>query len=925
MRCRRPSSFASVLAALLAALSAAPAGALPLDNGARRCAGAIDKGTAGLAKAAVSVELDCLKRAAKGELGAPPAVEACLTADAKGKLATQRLGALGGELGKCQAGALPAFAVPTLVGPYTAPASAAAFDPALNEIYAETTLAAMPAAAALLLRDAFGAPLDDGVLLGASNAAAARCQAKLARAITGCARAERQAVLTCRKKQLAGGAPDAANLAVACLGSGNGGIPDPKGKLAKKCQAAIDAVLARDCSGQVAAALPGGCGASPTPGTCLVDRVDCRVCQEMNTAGGTARDCDRLDDGLDNSSCGTLVPVCGNDVLDAPAEQCDDGNALDGDCCSATCQLEVTPCPAPQVVIDTPAHGTFSQAAQVTVSGHVSGVNANDAALTLNGAPLAVQPDKTFSTTLAPDTARIFTPAFARLTRLRDGAVAADRVVVIAGAARAASSAAPSGLALRLNDSAFDALEPLLSTLVPPIDLSALLQPGTVLLNDVCYLTLLGNCVGTIDVAIGTAPPPGIDGVAFDLDSQTGKLVASITIQNLALPLTVTSVTGTPLSCDIQLNAPATVLAGGYDLSPLASNPAQIDVVQVQNVAVTLPGLTTSTTCSGSFGGTVQGLVNALIGQLFAQFANGLAAPLNQADGNGNTPIAAALESALAGLDLGTLLGSGLGLDVQAPYSAITEGPLGVSFAADLSAAALTPASGAPLLASFLDVPESFPLFGATTPVGAAPFDAAVGLSSSALNALLRAQTEQGLMRLSTTSIDLGSGAVPLTAGQLATALPAFAALAPATPLTLRVLPTLAPVLSGNAPSGGLAELRLGQVLLEVVENPGVGETVHLRAALDAGFTAGLSSDANGLSFSLVAPSAADLTVAVLANPLGADESAVAALAPAVVGGLLPDLTAALGTIPLPGVIGQQVEISRSPYYTVFAEFGSLL
>lgn len=32
-------------------------------------------------------------------------------------------------------------------------------------------------------------------------------------------------------------------------------------------------------------------------------------------------------------------PVCGNYLLE-PSEQCDDGNTLDGDCCSSTCQLE---------------------------------------------------------------------------------------------------------------------------------------------------------------------------------------------------------------------------------------------------------------------------------------------------------------------------------------------------------------------------------------------------------------------------------------------------------------------------------------------------------------------------------------------------------------------------------------------------------
>src|SRR5215813_10455440 len=36
---------------------------------------------------------------------------------------------------------------------------------------------------------------------------------------------------------------------------------------------------------------------------------------------------------------GQIAPVCGNGVLDA-GEQCDDGNTLNGDCCSSTCQFD---------------------------------------------------------------------------------------------------------------------------------------------------------------------------------------------------------------------------------------------------------------------------------------------------------------------------------------------------------------------------------------------------------------------------------------------------------------------------------------------------------------------------------------------------------------------------------------------------------
>jgi len=926
----RVSSCALALAALsLAIAPSQPAAAQALSNVARRCVGAVDKGTAALAKTESSLALDCFKQAAAGKLGAAPTVEACIAADAKGKMAKRRLTVLGAEPMHCVAGQLPGFAVPFLSAPYNAPTTPALFDPNIYEVYAETTLTAVPAATLLMLHDAFGDPLDTGLLLASNNPAGAACQSHLAKALTRCAASQRKAVLSCKKQSLGMGAGTAAALVGACMETGGdpaSGFPDPKGKIGKACTTAVAAALTKYCSGQIPAALPGACATASDVGACLVDHVDCRVCQETNTASGLDRDCDLLDDGLNNNSCGDTVPQCGNDLLDLPSEQCDDGNRIDGDCCSATCQLEAIPCPGPSVVLDTPAHGSFTQASQLSIGGHIVHANSNDVALTINGMPVTVQRDKTFSTSLAPSAATVFNPAFAHLTRQHDGAIAADRIVVIDGASLAATAAAPSGIALRLNDSAFDSISPTLSSLIPPIDLSSFLQPGTTLASNVCYLPLGSGCLGSIDIAVGSSPAPGFDGVAFNIDSQTGKVVASITIENLTLPLTVTSVSGTGLSCDIQLHAPATVLAGSYSLSPLASDPTKIDVAQIGDIAVTTPGITTATTCSGAGGGAIQGLVNAFIGPLFSQLLGTLGAPLNQVDGNGNTPIAAALESVFGALDLGSVIGSGLGLTVSAPYTAISEDPIGISFAADLSATALTPAAGAPTLPAFLHVPETVPSFGANTPVGALPFDVGIGLSTSAVNALLRAETEQGLLAMSATSADLGGGAVGLTAGALSVALPAFSGVPAGTPLTLRLVPTLAPVLTGaGATSGALAELRVGQLLFEVVENPGAGETVLLRAAVDARFDTALIAGPAGLSFSLSPPGAGDTTVAVLLNPLGADETAVAALLPTVLTGLLPDLTNALGTIPVPGVIGTSIEVSRSPYYTAYAEFGSLL
>jgi hypothetical protein len=58
---------------------------------------------------------------------------------------------------------------------------------------------------------------------------------------------------------------------------------------------------------------------------------------------GLDNDGNLLSDG-DDPAC--AAPECGNGIIEA-GEDCDDGNTLDGDCCSATCQFEAADSPCP--------------------------------------------------------------------------------------------------------------------------------------------------------------------------------------------------------------------------------------------------------------------------------------------------------------------------------------------------------------------------------------------------------------------------------------------------------------------------------------------------------------------------------------------------------------------------------------------------
>ncbi len=53
-------------------------------------------------------------------------------------------------------------------------------------------------------------------------------------------------------------------------------------------------------------------------------------------------------EGVATTPLDGVITICGDGVTDPP-EECDDGNNVDGDCCSATCMIEPCPCKVPIV------------------------------------------------------------------------------------------------------------------------------------------------------------------------------------------------------------------------------------------------------------------------------------------------------------------------------------------------------------------------------------------------------------------------------------------------------------------------------------------------------------------------------------------------------------------------------------------------
>src|SRR4029434_6225202 len=108
-------------------------------------------------------------------------------------------------------------------------------------------------------------------------------------------------------------------------------------------------------------------------------------------------------------------------------------------------------------------------------------------------------------------------------------------------------------------------------------------------------------------------------------------------------------------------------------------------------------------------------------------------------------------------------------------------------------------------------------------------------------------------------------------------------------------------------------ESKIAQVEMSVVE-PGP-ETVWLGGVLDARLGMDLDFDGSGLGITLSPPTAGNLTIAVIENPLGANETQVETVLPALVTPLIPQLAGAISGFPLPQFFGlslQGLETSRN-------------
>ncbi len=691
------------------------------------------------------------------------------------------------------------------------------------------------------------------------------------------------------------------------------------------------------CAGQPSACF-GLCGNGALDGI--------EECDDGNTANGDGcnGNCTTQAGYACFSTPSTCFPTCGNATVDA-GETCDDGNSTGADGCSASCKVEpgwLCPtagalCDKFDVFIDTPLHGVFTTASTQVITGHYTVLPAGEVSVLVNGVPASGlnQVARTFSHTVSLSAANIFNPVLVQLVHTPTTRESRDRIVVVRGASVADGAFSPQSTGLRLNDRGLDAVEPLVGDLAAgQFDIGALLPPGSVVTSG-CFVDagFLG-CLGSATVVI-TSPAPSFGALSLALDSQTNSVFGDIDLSDLVINVNIEG-SGLVPNCSLRMTASNLQLTGNYALEPDVTG--GVDVNLVGALGAGFSGFNTTFTSGLCNAPLIGDIIQSLLPNVESLAIDGIGGFLEDPDGSGplDSPIAAGIQDTLAGISISGPVGEGVGLQLDAPLVAVPEDNLGLTLEADArflvsigaGAGQCLPPVGAPDLAASYSPTSSFPSFGSNSPVLNQPYGIGITISSAGFNQLLRGQTECGLMRASISDLDPdGDGPLPtlaINSTLLSALIPEFGQLPPLTPLRVDVSPTMAPIVTGAAgPGGELTLLKIAQFNINIVE-PGP-ETVWLEGALDLPLGMDLAFDGAGLNITIAAPEAGDVTIAILSNPLGVNESDVEnEILPGLIGPLVPSLAGALSGFPLPQFFGLSIdgiEVSRTgQFITIYAD-----
>ncbi len=266
--------------ALLLALFLVPGlASAQLNKDEQKCVNTSNKSAQKIADAQGKNYSSCIKDFAKGKTGS---ADVCTAADAKGKLSKANSKYDEKTAKDCAEGdGFMAIADNATV-------KAAAKDKELA-----------------ILEMIFGTDggVDGAIITEADDKTNSKCQQAIVKAVFKCQATKWKEYNKCKKFKIKGKdttqAETAQELQDECLDDATtGGVPDGKGKIAKKCN--FSSTISKKCPNNV---FPGCPGDTNALNACLDAVVECKFCQAINAIDGLNRNCDDFDDNVSNGSC----------------------------------------------------------------------------------------------------------------------------------------------------------------------------------------------------------------------------------------------------------------------------------------------------------------------------------------------------------------------------------------------------------------------------------------------------------------------------------------------------------------------------------------------------------------------------------------------------------------------------------------------
>jgi hypothetical protein len=278
---RNPFVSMTLVAGALVLVSVLGAYAQLQTGGQQACLNGVNKAGAAVTKTQGKEHLACLKGAGKGDVAD---AQACLTADAKGKVGKAR--------GKTAAAAAKSCTPPPSFG-FTSVAI-------VNTSAQQADLD--------LVADVYGANLTAAAIPCANNKAGCACQQKISKSVEALAAVKLATFVSCKKATLKAGATTSQALKDCVDNAATAGsiAADTKGKIAKS-RTGLNAAIVKSCDtpGATAGAFPGKCTGltGALLGTCLDTQVECRVCTAISQMDAIFINCDQFDNGVIDASC----------------------------------------------------------------------------------------------------------------------------------------------------------------------------------------------------------------------------------------------------------------------------------------------------------------------------------------------------------------------------------------------------------------------------------------------------------------------------------------------------------------------------------------------------------------------------------------------------------------------------------------------